>query len=203
MQTGCNAAARRYTAVMDIKFPLKSLLLALACGSFAVSCLAQWQWIDKDGRKVFSDRAPPADISPQNILRQPGARAATTTTKATTTTPVGPAAATPAASPSTGQASAPRPAGKDAQLEARKKQAEEEENKKKKAEVEVIAKARADNCARAKKGLATFQSGVRIAVVNVQGEREFMDDAGRATETKRLQGIADSDCKPQTGAVGQ
>ena len=33
----------------------KLLLLAVAC-TWALGAAAQWQWIDKDGRKVFSDR---------------------------------------------------------------------------------------------------------------------------------------------------
>ena len=171
---------------MDIKFPLKKLVLALACSSFAISSLAQWQWVDKDGHKVFSDRAPPADVAPKNILTQPVARAIPP--------PVAGEAAAPV-SPSTVKAGAPRLSGKDAQLEARKKQAEEEENLKKKAEEEKLAKDRSDNCERARKALATIQSGVRISVPNAKGEREYMDDASRATETKRLQGIAESDCK--------
>ncbi len=176
---------------MDFKFPLKSLILAVVSSSFALASLAQWQWVDKDGRKVFSDRAPPADIPPPNILKQPGAKAMTPPSASE------PAIAAPAAAVSApkGKASAPRLSGKDAQLEARKKQAEEEENTKKKAEEEIQAKARADNCERAQRGLATVQSGVRLSVTNAKGEREFMDDAGRATETKRLQGIAQSDCK--------
>lgn len=170
---------------MDIKFPLKSLAVALACGSFALSSLAQWQWVDKDGRKVFSDRAPPADIAPKNILTQPGAKVIVPPSTGEAAAPVSPSPVKPAA---------PRLSGKDAQLEAKKKQAEEEENLKKKAEEENLAKTRADNCERAKKALATVQSGVRISLINPKGEREFMDDAGRATEAKRLQGIADSDC---------
>jgi hypothetical protein len=39
--------------------------------SFAVTALAQWQWIDKDGRKVYSDRSPPSDIPEKNILKMP------------------------------------------------------------------------------------------------------------------------------------
>jgi hypothetical protein len=35
--------------------------------------LAQWQWIDKDGRKVYSDRSPPSDIQEKNILKRPAA----------------------------------------------------------------------------------------------------------------------------------
>ena len=79
-------------------------------------------------------------------------------------------------------------------LNQAKKQAEEEENLKKKTEEENLAKTRADNCERAIKALTTVQSGARISLINAKGEREFMDDAGRATEAKRLQGIAESDC---------
>ena len=84
--------------------------------------------------------------------------------------------------------------GKDAELEARKKQASMLEEAKKQAETEKLSNARAENCERAKKGQAALKSGVRIAIINAKGEREFMDDAVRSVETKRLQTIADSDC---------
>src|SRR6186713_1813524 len=47
---------RRYTGEMDLKLVSRTLILAVAGGSFALTAFAQWQWIDKDGRKVFSDR---------------------------------------------------------------------------------------------------------------------------------------------------
>ncbi|MEC5213868.1 preprotein translocase subunit SecD [Polaromonas sp. CG_9.5] len=152
------------------------------------AALAQWQWIDKDGRKVFSDRAPPAEIPEKNILKQPGLRAPLPAADAD----AAPAAAAPLVA---NKAGTPKIPGKDTQLEARKKQAEDEENAKKKAEEEKLAKSRADNCERAKKGLVAVQSGTRLSVINAKGEREFMDDNERAKETKRLQGIADSDCQ--------
>ena len=175
---------------MSFQLPIKSLILALVCGGYALTVSAQWQWIDKDGRKVYSDRAPPAEILPKNILMQPGVKM---TALASASAPAAPASATGMSAPKA-QASAPRLPGKDAQLEAKKKQAEDEENVKKKAAEEVLAKARADNCERAKKGVATLQSGIRIATTSAKGEREFMDDAGRALETKRLQTIAQTDC---------
>ncbi|ABM37311.1 conserved hypothetical protein [Polaromonas naphthalenivorans CJ2] len=186
-------ATRRYTFTMDFKFATRTLILAIAGSSLAMPALAQWQWIDKDGRKVFSDRAPPADILQKNILKQPGSKTppppSGTDTGATAPVPAVTASAAPA-----GKASAPKFSGKDAQLEARKKEAEDLETAKKQAEEEKMAKARADNCERAKKGQATLKSGVRIALTNAKGEREFMDDAARAAETKRLQAIAESDC---------
>lgn len=185
---------RRYTREMDLKFVSKTLILAVAGGSFALSAFAQWQWIDKDGRKVYSDRSPPADIQERNILKRPGGAkgaVAPVINEEPAATPTA-AASAPAAK---NNANAPKLSGKDAQLEARKKQAEEEEAAKKKAEEEKVAKARADNCERTKKGMASLQSGTRISTTNAKGEREIMDDNTRAAEIKRLQGIADNDCK--------
>jgi len=164
---------------------LRLTLLGLAC-TLPAAGFAQWQWIDNDGRKVFSDRSPPASIPAKNILRQPGVKG----------TPV---AAEPAAEPVKVQASAPKITGKDKQLEEKKKQVEAAEAEKKKAEEEQLAKARADNCARAKRAKGGFDSGVRMARTNDKGEREIMDDAARAAESKRLQGIIASDCKPLGG----
>ena len=168
---------------MRNKTSLKILLAALYLGAMAQSAFAQWQWMDKDGRKVFSDRSPPAEIAEKDILKKPAGvtRAATATTVA---------ASAPAI-----KASAPKLSGKDAELEAKKKKAEDEEAAKKKTEEDKTAKAKAENCERAKTGMATLQSGVRIASVNAKGEREIYDDTKRAAEVKRAQDVIDSSCK--------
>ena len=178
---------------MDFKLASRTLLLVLAGSLFALTASAQWQWIDKDGRKVFSDRSPPAEVQEKNILKRPGGM-----NQQMPVPPIGEnvtAAQAQMASSSASKASAPRLSGKDAQLEARKKQAEEEEDAKRKQEEEKSAKARADNCDRAKRGLASLRSGVRISVANAKGEREFLDDNARAAESKRLAAISESDCK--------
>lgn len=141
---------------------------------------AQWQWIDKDGRRVFSDRAPPADTPASNILRQPGGK---------------PARATAAPAEPAPAASAPQLSGRDQELEEKKKQGETAEAQKKKAEEERLAAVRADNCARARKARAALDSGQRLARTNEQGEREIMDDAARAAEYRRLQPILEHDCR--------
>lgn len=169
---------------MDYKSAFKTLILALASGSFALAAQAQWQWLDSDGRKVFSDRPPPSDAPARNVIKQPLRKVVVTPRVA---------GATPAASAQT--ASAPKLTGKDGELETRKKQAEEEEAAKKKAEQEKQAKIKEENCGRAQKALVTMQSGIRISTTNAKGERDYMDDAGRAAEIKRLQGVADNDCK--------
>lgn len=173
----------------------KLLLLAVAC-TWAVGASAQWQWIDKDGRKVFSDRPPPQDIPDKSILKQPSA---TRPVRATPAAPAAPAAEGSATAASAA-ASAPKPAasaptGKDKELEKKKAEAEAAEAAKKKAEDEKIAKARADNCERARQAKATLDSGRPITQSNAQGERIFLDEAGRAAEAKRVNSIIASDCK--------
>ena len=152
----------------------KLFLLALAC-TWSAGAFAQWQWIDKEGRKVFSDRAPPVDIPPSAILKQPHATAA-----------AAPAAAQAAAAPATGI---------DKALEEKKAQAEAAEASKKKAEDEKRAAARADNCTRAQRAKTTFDSNRPIRQTNAKGDLVILDANERATETRRIQGIIDSDCK--------
>lgn len=183
---------------MDLNITPKQLILVLAGWAFALSAAAQYQWIGKDGRKVFSDRPPPADIQEKDILKQPGGRR--TALPLAPAEPLDPAGSTAAATPAVATAkpkadpNAPKITGKDAELEARKKKLEQEEAAKKKAEEEKVAQARAENCERAKKAVTMFQSGVRVASTNAKGEREIMDDNTRAAELKRVQEVADRDC---------
>ena len=166
---------------------LRSLLLGLVCVLPAVG-LAQWQWIDKDGRKVFSDRSPPSDVPANKILRQPGVKGLPAAAAAPESTADG-AVATPKQAPGTLQI-----AGKDKSLEEKKKQAEAAEAEKVKAERDKMAQAKAENCSRARAAKATLDSGQRMAVTNAKGEREVMDDVARAAEAQRLQGIISADC---------
>jgi hypothetical protein len=153
----------------------------------AASAWAQWQWLDKDGRKVFSDRAPSSDIPEKNILKRPNGMRATPVVAPPTDGITSPATASPA--------SAPKDLGADKELEAKKKQAAEAEASKRKAEDERINKAKVENCARARQAKISFDSGIRIATTNAKGEREIMDDAARALEGRRIQGIIDTDCR--------
>lgn len=168
-------------------YPMKPARLFIVCALLAASvpALAQYQWIDKDGRRVFSDRAPPAEVPARNILAQP--RGASVPVAAAATAP---ASATPQAA----AASAPA-TGTDKALEEKKKQNEAAEAARKKADEERAAASRAENCKRAMSAKATLESGMRMARVNDKGEREVLDDAQRAAELKRVNAIIASDCK--------
>ena len=172
--------------------PIRNFLIGAAC-LLSMAASAQWQWMDKDGRKVYSDRAPPPDILEKNIMKRPGGRITPAAPADTPASGALPALAT--ASAPAGSASAPKISGIDKELADKKKKAEEAELAKRKAEEERITKARVENCARAKQAKATFDSGVRVARMNDKGEREVMEDGARAAEVKRIQAIMDADCK--------
>ena len=50
---------------------LGSALIVLACLAGASSALAQWQWRDANGRRIFSDSPPPASVADKDILQRP------------------------------------------------------------------------------------------------------------------------------------
>lgn len=184
---------------MDLTITPKSLLLLIAAWTLSLSAAAQWQWIDKDGRKVFSDRPPTSDIKDKDILKRPGRGSATVAVPSSEAADTGAAPAAAAAAAAKVKArvdpNAPKISGKDAELQAKKKKLEEEAAVKKSAEDEKVAQNQAENCDRAKKAVATYQSGVRVGTTNAKGEREMLDDTARAAETKRMQAIVDRDCK--------
>lgn len=168
----------------------RSLLVATCAALSCTLASAQWMWVDSSGNKVFSDTAPPPGTPEKNILRKPGL----------SRTEIKPAES-PAA---TAEAPAPKPTGKDDQLEAKKKAAErqaaEAAEAKKKAEAAKLAAARSQNCDRAMRAKASIDSGMRIATVNAKGEREIMDDQARATELRRIEGVIRADCGPMPAA---
>jgi hypothetical protein len=143
--------------------------------------------VDRDGTKVFSDLPPPADVPEKNILRKPGMRGRSVAAPAAAAKPA-PDAATQAA------AGMSKPGELDKELQEKKKQAADAEAAKRKAEEERVAKAKAENCARARQAKAGLDGGMRIARTNEKGEREFLDDAKRAEEASRTQAIIDQDC---------
>ncbi len=184
------ATVPRYTGPMKmlrVIFLAAALLPALAC--------AQWQWIDKDGHKVFSDRSPPADVPAKNIMKQPGGKPMPVPAEAEAPADAAADANAKAAAPgSQTAANLPKVSGKDKALEAKKKQAEDDAAARKKTDDDKLAQIKAENCERTRRALQSVTSGARVRVPNEKGELEYMSDEQRAAETKRLQGIA-ADCK--------
>jgi Domain of unknown function (DUF4124) len=143
---------------------------------------AQWKWKDARGQVVISDVPPPRDVPDSQVLQKPGALARRT-------------AEQPAAVASAPAAEPVAKAKVDPELEARRKRTESEEGNRAKAEEEKVAAQRAENCKRARAHLSTLESGIRLARTNDKGEREIMDDKGRADEMQRTRQIVTSDCR--------
>lgn len=165
-----------------------SLTAAVLSIGLSAPAWCQWQWTDATGRKVFSDTAPPADIPDKNVLHRPGQKlpvpAANVVSNASTT-PTAEDAAIKAANDK-----------KAAALAAQKKQAEDAEKAKEKAQALKAAAAKADNCQRARRNLATLDTGRMLSTINDKGERVFMNEETRNAEKARLQQIAGQSCSP-------
>ncbi|CAN5843285.1 hypothetical protein BH11PSE8_BH11PSE8_09390 [soil metagenome] len=167
-----------YTMRRCIALVLATLLGALS----ALPAAAQWKWMDKNRQVQYSDLPPPLGTPEQDILQRPASarRAAAP-------------AVLPASAAASGSALSPK--GVDSELEAKRRQTEQEQAAKKQAQDDAANAAKAQNCTRARDALRALESGVRMSMVNKQGEREFMDDASRAAETRRAREVAASDCK--------
>jgi Domain of unknown function (DUF4124) len=173
---------------------LLSTILGLAFLSVCSSAVAQWQWVDKDGRRVFSDRAPPLEVLDKDIVKRPSTPVRVPLAKEAKE--ASNADATSAASEEAPSArSTPLAGGVDKELEAKKKQAADAEAAKRRAEEDRITKAKIENCARAKQSMAGLDAGLRISRTNTAGEREVMDDGARAGERARIQTIMNSECR--------
>lgn len=169
---------------------LKSNLLSmLVLALMAAPAWAQWQWLDVNGKKVFSDLAPPSDVPDKNILSRPGVP---TARKAASDA----AKEGAAGAPNVEAPKVPDPVAtkKAAELEAKKKQAENAEKAKQKAEEQRVAAARADNCQRAQTALTNLNTGTPMRTMNAQGERIYMDDSARQAEKIRLQTAVQQNC---------
>lgn len=145
-------------------------LTTLLAAAFAAPACAQWAWRDENGRTVYSDRPPPANVRSEQILRQPGAQS------------FGAPAAEPKAE---GKAAAPKTLA-ERELEFRKRQQERAESEKKQAEEQARQEMRARECERMRGYLRALEEGHRIARTDAQGNRELLDDDQRAAETARV-----------------
>ena len=162
---------------------LGTLVSTLLCLGMATAQAANWKYRDAQGRIVVSDLPPPAGVQDKDILERP-------TTVVRRAPAQAPAASAPANANPTAVAQ-----NTDPELDARRKKAATEQEQKQKVEQEKDAAQRAENCSRAKSHLSALNDGQRIARTNDKGEREILDDKGRAEEMQRARQVMSSDCK--------
>ena len=149
------------------------------------AALAQWKWRDSNGVTQYTDRPPPAGTPDSQILQRPAAARAPRVVSASAPST---ASAPEAKPPASGKAG-------DPELEAKRKKAEEQKAAERKAEEDKQAKVRSENCDRARGYERSLQSGQRIVRTNEKGEREVLDDTGRAEEMQRTREAIDSNCR--------
>ncbi len=171
-------------------------LAVLALGALVTFTLsnpafAQWKWKDKSGHVQYSDLPPPQTVSDAEILQRPSGSSGKA---APAFAPNSAQAAAASMAASSAAASAPSKAA-EPELEAKRRKAADEEGGKRRADEEKQKAAQADNCQRAKSQLRALEDGMRMARVNAKGEREVLDDKGRADESKRARDIIGADCK--------
>jgi hypothetical protein len=162
-------------------------LIVLSLAASSLWAQSMWKWRDANGTLQISDQAPPISVPEKNILSRPGGqRVAISAADAAASEPAAAAPGVPAS-------------GGDADLEARKRKIQADkaaaEAKAKQGNKLAEASRKADDCQRARSQLAMLNSGQRVTRPNAQGEREFLDDAGRAAEISRSQRIADAACR--------
>jgi hypothetical protein len=169
--------------------PTSALLTSLILVSAALvatpaSAGTQWKWRDASGAVQYSDRPPPAGTPDSSILQRPNSARVIQ-------------AAKPASDADSAANAAKPPAAKasESDLDIKRRKAEEEKDAQRKAEEEKMAKARAENCTQARNYQRTLNDGIRIARTNSKGEREILDDKGRAEEQKRTQESISNNCK--------
>ncbi|MFZ6721056.1 DUF4124 domain-containing protein [Undibacterium sp. Ji49W] len=156
-------------------------VLAFACAA----AHAQYVWLDEKGNKQFSDKPPPISVPKNKIIKAPNMSGK----------PAPAADAAPASAAADDASKLTKPVTTASKNEDYNKRKAEQAEKDKKAEDEKqSAAAKAKNCERARTYQQNLESGARVANVDKNGERNFMDD------TQRNQELADvkktlADCK--------
>lgn len=163
--------------------------LCLAAGALAQSQL--WEWVVEEGgtsRRVISDRPPPPGLKNVRITKRPGGAPVSASAPA-----AGGASERPAV-----EAKRPEEAiainRADPELLARKKQADEVANAQKREADQAVALVKQQNCEKAREAQAQLDSGVRISNTGADGNREVLDDAGRAAQQRRITQAIQASC---------
>jgi uncharacterized protein DUF4124 len=161
----------------------------------AAPAAAQWAWKDDNGRVVYSDRPPPSSIKADKIVRQPASSqtvlppsASASSASAGDDSPKPAPATRTAGTPSTQKSTA------EQEMEFRKRQQERADAEKKANEEQARNAAKASDCERSKGYLRALEEGQRVVRTDTAGNREYLDDAQRASELERARKLVQSSC---------
>jgi hypothetical protein len=168
-----------------------ALAVAIVAAVYASGAAAQWAWKEDNGRVVYSDRPPPANIKATQIIRQPSVAAPAPA----------PQAGTPGSATGEGEKPAAAPAASTApksiaerDMEFRKRQQERADSERKAQEEQQKTAAKAADCERSRGYLRSLEDGMRISRTDTSGNREILDDAQRAAEIERTRKLIQQLC---------
>ena len=158
---------------MRISTTLLALVMALACSAAQAQA---FRWVDKDGKVRYGDSPPPG-------------------VKATPMKMPGSAAPAPAPGPAAKDAKGAAKAPADPAQAFNERQAKGKEDAAKAEKERVDAETRRKNCERSQGFLKSLEAGQRISTTNSQGERAFLDDAGRQAQIEETRAEIAKNCK--------
>lgn len=153
---------------------LPLLLLLISAGSFA----GLNKWVGADGKVIYSDQPPPANVEATVLRSTSGATA--------------PAAGEDVAA--SGVPAAPKTIA-EREAELRKAQLERKEAADRAAQERADAETLRENCSAVRKNLSMLQEGMRMVEVDDKGERFYLDDAQRQQRIARAQMDISTYCK--------
>jgi hypothetical protein len=143
--------------------------------------LAQYVWLDENGRKQFSDQAPPASVPKSRILKFAGK---STDDKGLTSTT---SSSMPSATPNSDEKTKQSDNLADKDLAYKKRHDELVAKEKKEQEDAKVAATKSENCRRMKEYKKTLEIGQRVSQTDVNGTVSFMTDEKRAQELNEVQ----------------
>lgn len=165
---------------------LSALVVTFVLNSSAEAEIFSWR--DAAGQMHFSDQPPPGEGKAMNIKSRPygSPRPADDAATSDNAAPAKPSDAKAANKPKTWA---------DKDLDFKKRQADAAAAKAKADKEQAAADQKKRDCERAQKHLTDLQSGRRMATVDANGERAYMDDNQRDQETQETQRAVGSLCK--------
>ena len=150
---------------------IRLLLLAASLALAGLAFAQQYKWVDQNGRTQYGDVPPP------------GVKA----------TPMRGAPAAPATAAPDAASKAPgKPQDADAAFRQRQLDAQKAAEKSAAEQNELTAKK--ENCSRAQAYLRTLESGQRISSTDKDGERVYLEDDQRASETAKARQSIQQNC---------
>lgn len=151
---------------------MKTAIALLVMLSLPFAAAAEmYRWVDSQGKVHYSDSPPPAGAKSSKTIDTP-----------------------PPAAPPAGASAKPK-SWQEKEMDFRQRQSAEAEAQAKKQKEEAQAKEKQQNCENARRNLATFESGARVATTNEKGERVIMDDAARASAMAEARKAVETWCK--------